>query len=295
LSKVILIFIDGLGIGIKNPETNPCARKGIRYLSNCKDNFSKYIHPKNGLVFSTDTTLGVAGLPQSATGQATLLTGMNCAEHIGRHLPGFPNEEIRSILRNHSLLKQVKERGYSPIFINAFRPLFFRLPTSIRWHLSATTVAALSADLDFFHIKEISEKRSIYHDFTNHALIQKGYELPVFTPEDAATILSKSLREFDLILYEYFMTDRAGHAQRMEKAFEEILKIDQLIDSLLLKIDLDQTWLIVASDHGNIEDLTTHTHTKNPAMTIIWNNRIKQSKVHIRTLMDMVPFIMKLY
>jgi hypothetical protein len=37
-----------------------------------------------------DASLCVPGLPQSATGQAALLTGLNAPELMGRHIEGFP-------------------------------------------------------------------------------------------------------------------------------------------------------------------------------------------------------------
>ena len=289
-----MVFIDGLGIGSNNPVVNPCARENIRLLSNSQEKFSEHIEPQNGRVFSVDAALGVRGLPQSATGQASLLTGVNCAKRIGRHLPGFPNEKIRSVMKEKSLFKKIKDSGLKAAFINAFRPLFFRLPMSIRWRLSTTTIAALAAELSFFRIEDITEKRSLYHDFTNKHLVQKGFQLPVFTPEDAAQILAKSSKEFDFILYEYFLTDHAGHAQKSERSYAEILKLDQLIAALLVKIDLEETWLIVTSDHGNIENLTTKTHTRNPAMTIIWNNQIKHLNMPIKSLTDIAPFVMRI-
>ena len=294
MNKVILIFVDGLGIGANDPQNNPCAQEGIRLLSNFKDQPSQAVQSSSGRLFSVDAILGVDGIPQSATGQATLLSGINCPEKIGRHLPGFPNEKIRAILKEHSLLKKLKENGLKPVFINAFRPLFFKLPMALKWRLSATTVATLAADLDFFQIGDITNRKSLYHEFTNQYLIHKGFHVPRFTHDDAADILYNALENNDFILYEYFLTDRAGHAQRMDRAHQEIFQIDCLINSLLQKINLEKTWLILTSDHGNIEDLSMKTHTRNPVMTIIWSKNSDLYKIKLNTLTDLKPLFLNL-
>lgn len=290
--SILFLFIDGLGIGTRNPALNPCAAAGSEFLSCFDDGDAPLPAAGNGFLIPTRATLGVEGLPQSATGQTTLFTGINAAKHIGRHLQGYPNASLRNLLRESSILKRVTRMGLKSAFLNAYRPLFFELRESTQWRLSTTTVATLSAGLPFFKIEDIARHRSLYHDFTNISLVKKGFDAPIFTPKEAAGILVNALSEYDFVLYEYFLTDRAGHSQDMDIAVREIQKLDALLSELLSRIDTERTVVLLTSDHGNIEDLSTRVHTRNRVPTLIWGERAKTLKDRIRSLEDITPAIL---
>jgi 2,3-bisphosphoglycerate-independent phosphoglycerate mutase len=289
---IILVFVDGLGLGEKNSRKNPCAAHGIKHLSRFIDEDGLNDSDHRGILIPTEATLGVAGLPQSATGQASLFSGINCSQSLGRHLQGFPNQTLRDILKEHSILKKTKEKGFRSVFINAYRSVFFSLPENIKWKLSVTTIVTLSAGLPFFGLEDIVQERSIYHDMTNEGLIQRGFDVPLFSVEKAARVLAEASEEYDFILYEYFLTDKAGHSQQMDRARSEIFKIDRFVDTLLSSIDLGKHTVMLTSDHGNIEDLSVKTHTRNPVMTILWGRGQNELKNRIRSLTDVTPFIL---
>lgn len=290
--RIVFIFVDGLGIGEKNSEFNPCTTDKLGVFSNFL-NWKNENIPFGGVCIGLDATLGVSGLPQSATGQTTLLTGINAAKLIGENRSGFPNKALRELLKQKSLLKQLKDAHKKAAFINAFRPIFFKLDDRLKWLLSTTTVANLSADLPFFTLEDVVNHRSIYHDFTNKDLIRKGFSVPEFTPEEAGKVLAEQTNQYDFILYEYFKTDRAGHSQDFDRAAEEIEKLGRFLVRFLSEIDLKTTQVILTSDHGNIEDLRVKTHTRNPAMTIIWGALKEEWSQDLSSLVDVTPTILK--
>ena len=290
--RVVLIFIDGLGLGPDDARVNPCLREGLRLLACCEDGNGAVSTDDGGFLIPTEATLGVEGLPQSATGQTTLFTGINGSKRLGRHLQGYPNEMLRSILRDHSILKQVKDRGLRAAFINAYRPLFFQLKEKTRWRLSTTTVATLSAGLPFFRVEDIGLRRSIYHDFTNESLIARGFDVPRFSAEEAGRVLGDASRDFDFLLYEYFMTDRAGHSQNMERAYGVLEGLGRFLAAFLEEVDLTETLVVLTSDHGNVEDLSVKTHTRNRVMTRLWGRGAEEVKDRIRSLEDVTPAIL---
>jgi 2,3-bisphosphoglycerate-independent phosphoglycerate mutase len=289
---MLLIFVDGLGLGDKDPGKNPCAGEDIYHLAHFHPEFIPNDSEGDGLLIPTEATLGVTGLPQSATGQATLFSGINCAKSIGRHLQGFPNQQLRDILKEQSLLMEIQNRGLRPVFINAYRPPFFSLPEEIQWKLSVTTIVTLAAGLPFFGLEDLREERSIYHDLTNASLIRRGFEVPLFSVQKAAEIVAKASEKYDFILYEYFLTDKAGHSQDMTWARGEILKLEQFIDTLLSLIDLKKNTVMLTSDHGNIEDLSIKTHTRNQVMTLVWGQGGAQLKRQIRSITDITPSVL---
>ncbi len=78
-----------------------------------------------GAPVAVDACLDMPGLPQSATGQTTLLPGINASQVLGRHLSGLPTETLVRILREHSLFKQLREAGKTATFVNPFTDDYF--------------------------------------------------------------------------------------------------------------------------------------------------------------------------
>ncbi|MBA3783955.1 MAG: metalloenzyme, partial [Acidobacteria bacterium] len=100
-TAVLLFFIDGLGIGIGG-EHNPLARiENIEPLAHFKYERSKIIF--DGVLIPTDARLGIEGRPQSASGQTTILTGVNAPQHLGVHKQGFPNQALRDLIADYSI------------------------------------------------------------------------------------------------------------------------------------------------------------------------------------------------
>src|ERR1700742_2232932 len=137
--SVLLIFIDGVGIGRRGAH-NPLDGLESEFFSIFEGEAPSL--PFDGRMAVTDTRLGVEGLPQSATGQTTILTGVNSAALIGRHLHGYPSPRLKEALAEHSIYKQLMGRGHAVTFANAYtRSYIDNLPRFV----SATTVAAMSA------------------------------------------------------------------------------------------------------------------------------------------------------
>ena len=79
--KFIFLFVDGVGIGINDPKINPLTRSQKQILNHFQDVDRTHEIPFQGLVKGLDANLNVEGLPQSATGQTTLFSGINASKH----------------------------------------------------------------------------------------------------------------------------------------------------------------------------------------------------------------------
>lgn len=289
--RTILLFIDGLGIGSVDPETNPQYAYGgqLFQLSRDRDRL-----PLGGRCRPIDAVLDIEGVPQSATGQTTLLSGVNSQAVLGKHLTGFPNETLRGILLESSILKQLTDRGLKARFINAFRPRFFEFPRERQLQFSATTVANLAADLPFFTLEDVNAGRSIYQEFTNRELIELGFEVKPLTPVEAGQALARQARQYDFTLFEYFQTDKAGHSQDMARCCHQLEMVDAFVTSLLTELGEDlskDTLVLLTSDHGNIEDLSTKRHTTHPIPLIGWGAGAEQILEQVRRLDQVTPAI----
>ena len=288
--SVLMIFVDGVGIGDDNPDVNPLGRARTRHLRAACGRLDAPAHRAGALVVPTDATLNVAGLPQSATGQTTLLTGINAAKKVGRHVHGFCTRELAGILDGASLFARVHEGGGKATFANAYTPEFFR---GERRFLSVTTVAMKQAGLAFRDLGDLARGEAVFHDITNRALLKRGYNLPVVTPREAGRRLARLALSHDFTLYEHFQTDQAGHDRDMDRGVELLERLDLLLDAVLEATSPDELLVVVASDHGNLEDLSTRTHTTNPVPTMLWGTGRQAMADGVHTLADVAPALLR--
>ena len=137
MENVLLFFIDGLGIGTRGLHNPFDGLEDVAPLAVFQDEST--LLPFDGVLAPTDACMGVTGRPQSASGQTTILTGINAPAAIGYHKQGFPNQALLDIIREHSIFVQLKKAGIHPIaFANTYTRAFFE--SRPRW-VSATTAA----------------------------------------------------------------------------------------------------------------------------------------------------------
>jgi hypothetical protein len=272
---VIFLFVDGVGAGRRDPDVNPLAR-GDFLLSRFEDGEGAPL-PRGGKGVLADACLGVPGRPQSATGQSSILSGENAASALGQHLLGFPNARLRKWLEPRSLFRKLSGAGGRAAFANAYPVAHLHalgleaegdpeLPMDVvrrRARASATTVAYAAGGGRFRTWAEARAGKALTHDVTGARANGYGAGIPPRTPEEAAAILLEMASEHDLTLFEHFETDEAGHARSMPRALDALERVDRLARALVDGLRPGDS-LVVASDHGNVEDLGSRNHSRNP-------------------------------
>lgn len=285
--SLVLFFIDGLGIGTRGSHNPFDGLEDATPLAIFADEVPEL--PFDGVLAPTDPRMGVEGRPQSASGQTTILTGVNAPAAIGYHKQGFPNQALLKIIAEQSIFLQLKNKGVRPIiFANTYSKRFFE--SRPRW-ISATTAAVEAAGLDFNVVEDLIAGRAVFHDFTNVMLNERGESVALRTPEEAGEVLAGIVAAHRFTLYEYFITDKIGHAQDRETARRVLPALASYIQSLLARLDLKRTTVILTSDHGNVEDLSTRNHTLNLVPTLIWGRHRHSIAARIRSLADITPAI----
>ena len=283
----ILLFVDGLGLGEEEKwQYNPIETGNVPFLKSLL---------KSKLSIPIDATLGVPGIPQSASGQTAILTGINAPKTIGKHLNGLPNRDLIAILQKENLFIKLQKLGLKVTNANAYnRNFIYRLQnnSSNTEGMSASTVATLAAGLSLNSEQELKEKRALYQDLTNRIMMEKyKSKVPLRSPKEAGVILDKIARCHDFTFFEYFQTDLAGHRKDFNNAYRVLEELDQFIESLLESLDFKNTLFILVSDHGNVEDLSTSNHTMNRVPVIAWGNGSDKFLERIRTIQDITPSI----
>ncbi len=219
---MLFLFVDGLGLGGALEELFP---------------FLLTLNPQ-----AVDATLGVEGLPQSGTGQTSLLTGVNAARLLGHHQGPFPSPRLRPLL-GQSLYAWAKETGLRVRHANAYRPEYLQRAMGRRLALSAFALSARLAGLPLLPL--------------DHPLaLPPGFWTDPYREGVRAARMS---REVDLLVLEYWALDLAAHKapESLPERFREL--------TLFLKGYLEEGGeLLLTSDHGNAEEAWHPRHTRNP-------------------------------
>lgn len=275
MQHLLFLFLDGVGLGADAP-SNPFAEydgNAFKELAAGHQWVSPFPTLSNPFhtVRPLDATLGIEGLPQSGTGQATLFTGVNCAKLVGRHFGPFPHSKTHDTLRRQNLFQQIRDqrtgKGALSAFANAFPPQYFN---ATRRRATVTTFCCNASHVPLRDIQALRSRRAVPADLTGTTWRSTlDLDVPLQTPEEAAENLAGITRRYALTLFEYFYTDKVGH-HRIDTSPTALLnELNRFLHTLLDQLDPDQDTLLITSDHGNFEDPTHTQHTRNPVPLIV--------------------------
>ncbi|OGV42533.1 MAG: hypothetical protein A2X46_04500 [Lentisphaerae bacterium GWF2_57_35] len=282
--KTVLIFVDGLGLGPADPVLNPIHSGVCPVLERLLAEHSVPV----------DACLGVPGLPQSATGQTALLTGINAPEIMGRHVEGFPGPELKAIVEQHNVFGKLMRNGYKPAFANAYHMESWT-EAMRRKMQSVTTVMTLKSLGVVRDTRMMLEGRAVYQDLTRATLRERGFDGPLTTPRQSAADLKRIAAEEDFTLFEFFQTDRKGHGGVLSDIHQVLAMLDEFLAELSSFAEQPNRLFLLTSDHGNIEDFSTRTHTKNPVPLVALGAGAEHFKRRVRKLTDFVPALLELF
>lgn len=263
--SLLLFFIDGIGIAGRDQADNGLAglfKNAMHPLKLTDLEQGNAVYFPGGGGTAADAILGVPGIPQSATGQATIFTGINTQKLLGYHLTAFPNSKLVKLISRRSLMKRLKKDGVHVTSANLYSEEFFKrrsLGHKNRFPVSTLTIKA--SGVPFRMYEDYLEGRAVFADITNELIRQRGWDIEVISPEKAAENMLNILDEYQFVFFEYFMTDLYGHRKDRSAVKKEIDKLNRFTDRIVQEEKHD---IIVVSDHGNAEDLSSGDHTTNP-------------------------------
>jgi hypothetical protein len=301
--KVLFLFLDGVGLGPADPSVNPLARATMPTLQDLLGGqrllySSAPLESRRASLLALDACLGVTGLPQSATGQAALLTGRNVPAELGYHYGPKPNRAVADYLLNGNLFQALSHAGCRVALLNAYPPSYFRAIASGHRLYSAVPLAVTSAGLPLKDAGDLYAGRALSADFTGLGWREHlGLtDAPVLEPDVAGQRLAALAADHHLAFFEYWLSDYAGHRQDMEWACALLELFDQVLRGLLAAWDDTRGLILITSDHGNLEDLSTRRHTANPVPAlVIGAPALRRAFVRsLHDLTDIVPAILRL-
>jgi hypothetical protein len=192
MKRLLFIFLDGVGIGDR-VDSNPFFAAQTVFLpfysdSNREQSLSL---PDGAPIKIIDATLGVAGIPQSATGQTSLFTGENIPALLNEHKGSYPDKTMRCILRGKNLISRLRNKNLDARYINAYpfhAELFSQphvdiledgsfhfseeFPPLFKKRISVTTCMSIANRFTPFDEYDIIREEALFQDYSNLSLIQ---------------------------------------------------------------------------------------------------------------------------
>jgi 2,3-bisphosphoglycerate-independent phosphoglycerate mutase len=273
---ILVLFFDGLGLGPNCPDTNPLVGARMPFLEALLEGHrliadsAPFIGSKASLL-AMDAQMGVSGVPQSATGQAALLTGRNLASELGQHYGPKPNPAITKAIHEKNLFLEVRRRGGSAALLNAYPPRYFEAIQRKHRLYSAIPMALTAAGLTLATAEDLQNGHALSPDFTGEGwTAQLDFPpIPTLSPHEAGARLALLARKTDLSWFDYWLGDYAGHRGTYQQIASLLEKFDSVLEGLVETWDLDRDLILLISDHGNLEDTSAHGHTRNPVPALM--------------------------
>ena len=265
------LFLDGVGLGPPDTAVNPlraAQMPNLRRLLGGRSLDSE-LDPFHGIHASfrpIDANLGVEGTPESATGQSTLLTGINVAQAIGGHYGPKPDARIRPILEEYNLLARLSRSSLSARLMNAYPESYFEAVRIGRRLHAAIPMAFALAGIPLATADDLDRGKALSADFTGRGWrtrMQRGHT-PLLRPEEAGKRAVELALRHDFTLFDHWLPDYAGHYGEMQGAVRLLTILDRVLGGIAGAMQGTDLTVFITSDHGNLEDLSDPGHTRNP-------------------------------
>ena len=297
--RVLLVFLDGVGMGNDDARTNPLVRARLPVLRELLGGVALVCGAEERIppgaparLAAADATLGVTGLPQSGTGQTSLFTGSNAPAILGRHFGPWVHTTLRPLLAETNVLRRVLDAGRTVAFANAYPAGYLDSPRASR-RPAAPPLVARSAGALTRDAVSLREGDAVVSSITTETWREHVDPLaPDVTPVQAGRTLAHISSTADLTLFAHYDTDYVGHRGDLAAAVDVLERVDAFIGGVAADL-APGTLLLVASDHGNVEDVTAG-HTLNPTPVIALGPGSDAIAARVRALTDVAPAILHL-
>ena len=245
-TPLIWLALDGVGHPADAPDSGPWETE------------LPTLRPFVDAGLALDATLGVPGLPQSATGQTCWLTGQDGVAAMHGHFGPQPGPTLRRMLDEASLPVRLAQTGRRAALLNFYPPGYFAAQQERPRH-GCFPYSFLAAGLSL--------------NPSGLPLLSPTLGLDYRAPWTATDSLDDwrrrgeavaAVRGYDLLVFDAWFSDLLGHEGRSvppeglhAAAGGYLRRLDALLDGLLRA----GASVVLSSDHGNFEDLNVKSHT----------------------------------
>ncbi|MFO7544604.1 MAG: hypothetical protein R6W77_03820 [Trueperaceae bacterium] len=293
--NVLFLFLDGVGLGDDDPAINPLVAAELPTIRHgvgaAPDRHAVPVTASGRVFRALDAGMGYEGLPQSATGQTALLTGRNAAETMGGHYGPWPGPSLRPLLQRATLFHDAQDVGGAAL-ANVYPPPYFAQAGRRRSRPNAPRFAADAAGVPLRELSAYRCDAAVAADLDGTFLQAFDATLTPMGPERSARVLIELARAHRFTFLDLWLTDKYGHARDQVAAKALLERFDAMLAAVL---DLaPNLTVIVTSDHGNLEDVSTKGHTTNHVPLLAFGPGA-DAFAQARTLMDVAPAVRSLW
>jgi 2,3-bisphosphoglycerate-independent phosphoglycerate mutase len=261
MKRIAWLMLDGVGLCASH-EHHPFATLELPTLASLGVSMAREHTSPEFVTRVLDANLGVPGLPQSGTGQTTILTGINAAQKLGFHHGPWVSPSLKPLLEQSvfRLVESVRLVNYYPQgYLDALERGKMRL------NAIATSALECGAQLEGMSGLGIPPMLRAPSERNPHA---GELEFDLDLPDSLKTQIETWARAFvtstaQITVFDEWWTDHLGHAMDLAqaRAFAQRLEV---FCAACLQHRPAETLFLITSDHGNFEDLSVKTHTRNP-------------------------------
>jgi len=214
-------------------------------------------------------------------------------------MTGFPGPTLIKVIQQYSMVKLLCQAGLKSSLLNAYSDGYLdRIRLKPRLASASTHIQQASGQ-PLKTLNDLEEKKAMFMDITHEIMHQvfpgSAERFPVLDPEERGVDLVKMARDYDVVLYEFFLTDKAGHNQSWEQAEKIITMLEHFLTGITNEMNPEEELLLITSDHGNLEDLSTKTHTNNPVPTFAYGKDSANFLKSVEKLTDIPREIYRMY
>lgn len=292
---MLFVFLDGVGLGSSAADVNPFAAASTPVLTEVLGGpltNGLVGHQRPRFTFRPlDATLGHPGLPQSATGQASLLTGRNAVRVMNRHYGPWPGPTLQRMLTEGNLFSEFRAAGRNAMLANAYPPRYLQALTGRKLRTNAFAFAQLGSGGRLPDLADYAAGSAVSADLTGvylHSLDPAG---PVLTPERSGALLAQLALKNDLTVFDFWLSDQTGHRGSFTDAVELISQLDEFLGGVFASAA--NLTVLITSDHGNLEDKSVRTHTRAPVPLIVSGTGAPYFQ-KVNTIAEVAPAIRRL-
>lgn len=298
--RVLVLFWDGVGIGRADREVNPFFKAKLptfhKLFGGTLPHLSqKRIYSSRASVIPLNATLGITGLPQSGTGQTALFTGVNAPKLIGKHFGPYPYSTLRPVISEKNIFTRLLGRGRRVYYANAYPQRYFDHLAVHKNRITVMPMAWMELGFNLNDYEKLRDGKALSADVTSEGWVKKGFgDVPIVSARKAGHRLVSMLENYDFVLHDYFLTDHAGHSQSMHQSVEILEMLDEFVGGIVEAMEENSMLLLITSDHGNMEDLSFKTHTRNPVPLVAVGAMRQELVSRMKNLTHVTPAIVEL-
>jgi len=295
------IFWDGVGYGKEDSKINPFFTAKLptfqQLFAGSLPSLSFMRHSSNTVSLSpVNTTLRMPGLPQSGTGQTAIMTGINAPKFVGKHFGPHPYSTLIPIIKEKNLFKKLQQLDKTFFFANGYPKRYFDFIFGPKGRVPTIALSYISTGKSLNTHEEIIQRKAISADIAGTRWGELGHpDVKSLNPKEAGKLFYHLGSNIDFNFFEYFITDHAGHSQEMPMAIDMLERMDGFVAGILEDFDYEKDIILMISDHGNIEDLSVKTHTKNPVPLIVIGKRHPHFSSRIKNLTHVTPAVISYF